>query len=310
MRGALPHFRGVITAPALFRLAMRDDVESRVVDRGETHHGPFRKLTPGASRWTALVNGVNLHVPEADALLQRFNFVPQARLDDVMVSYATRGGGVGPHVDSYDVFLLQGPGRRRWRIAGKSWVADPGDMIYLPPGMRHDGVALEPCFTYSIGFRAPRGAELGAAFLDWLHERGLPDRRYRDPDLRPARRPGAIPAQMLRYTARYLRQIRWSRRDAEQFLGEFLTEPKAHVVFGPQPARGSVVRLDPRTRLLYSGRRFFINGEMIEMSAAAASALRELADRRVAHGTRLARGALGGLLSAWRKAGYVHFERA
>ena len=312
MRGALPHFRGVITAPALFRLAMRDDVESRVVERGETRHGPFRKLTPGASRWTVLVNGVNLQVPEADALLQRFHFVPQARLDDVMVSYATRGGGVGPHVDSYDVFLLQGPGRRRWRIAGKSWVADPGDMIYLPPGMRHDGVALEPCFTYSIGFRAPRGAELGAAFLDWLHERGLPDRRYRDPDLRPASHPGAIPARMLRYTISYLSKIRWSRSDAERFLGEFLTEPKAHVVFDRQTARRAlpVVRLDPRTRLLYSGTRFFINGETIEVSGAAASALRELADRRTAQGARLARGALGGLLSAWQKAGYVHFERA
>jgi 50S ribosomal protein L16 3-hydroxylase len=314
VRGALPYFQGVITAPALFSLATRDDVESRVVERAETRHGPFRKLTPRASRWTVLVNGVNLHVPEADALLQRFHFVPQARLDDVMVSYATRGGGVGPHVDSYDVFLLQGPGRRRWRIAGKSWVADPGDMIYVPPGVRHDGVALEPCFTYSIGFRAPRGAELGAAFLDWLHERGLPDRRYRDPDLRPTSRPGAIPAQMLRYTAGYLRKIRWSRRDAEQFLGEFLTEPKAHVLFEAQPARrlarGSMVRLDPRTRLLYSGRRFFINGELIEMSARAASALRELADRRVVDGARLARGALGGLLSAWQKAGYVHFERA
>jgi 50S ribosomal protein L16 3-hydroxylase len=245
-------------------------------------------------------------------LLQRFHFVPQARLDDVMVSYATRGGGVGPHVDSYDVFLLQGPGRRRWRIAGKSWVAAPGDMIYVPPGVRHDGVALEPCFTYSIGFRAPRGAELGAAFLDWLHERGLPDRHYRDPGLRPAARPGAIPAAMLRYTIRYLSAIRWSRADAERFLGEFLTEPKAHVVFDPQPPRRarSVVRLDPRTRLLYSGRRFFINGETVELGAADAARLRELADRRVAHGARLARGTLGGLLSAWQKAGYVHYERA
>jgi 50S ribosomal protein L16 3-hydroxylase len=310
VRGALPQFGGVVTARALLGLARRDDVESRVVERGETRHGPFTKLTPGASRWTILVNGVNLHVREADALLQRFDFVPQARLDDVMVSYATRGGGVGPHVDSYDVFLLQGPGRRRWRIGGTSWIAAPGDMIYLPPGVRHDGVALEPCFTYSIGFRAPRGAELGAAFLDWLHSRGLPDRQYRDPGLRPATSPGAIPAAMLRYTINYLSRIRWSSRDAEQFLGEFLTEPKAHVVFAPQPSRGTVVRLDPRTRLLYRGRRFFINGEMVEVDAAQSIALRELADRRAAPAARLARGALRGLLSTWRKAGYVHYERA
>ena len=124
-------------------------------------------------------------------MLRRFAFVPQARLDDVMVSYATPGGGVGPHVDSYDVFLLQGPGRRRWRVGGRTASSPrPGDLLYLPPGCEHDGVALEPCFTYSIGFRAPRGAELGAAFLDWLHERGLPDARYRDPGLAPARAAG------------------------------------------------------------------------------------------------------------------------
>jgi 50S ribosomal protein L16 3-hydroxylase len=314
VRGALPQFAGAIGARELFSLAMRDDVESRVVERGKTRHGPFGKLEPGASRWTVLVNGVNLHVREADALLQRFHFVPQARLDDVMVSYATRGGGVGPHVDSYDVFLLQGPGRRRWRIGGKSWVAAPGDMIYVPPGVRHDGVALEACYTYSIGFRAPRGAELGAAFLDWLHERGLPDRQYRDPGLQPAKHPGAIPAQMLRYTNSYLRGIRWTRADAQRFLGEYLSEPKAHVVFVPQPARRalarSIVRLDPRTRLLYSGKRFFINGETIELGVADASPLRELADRRTAQGSRLARGALRGLLSSWQKSGYVHYERA
>jgi 50S ribosomal protein L16 3-hydroxylase len=299
----------VITAPALFALAKRDDVESRVVEGGKTRHGPFKSLKARASRWTLLVNGVNLHVPEADALLQRFNFVPQARLDDVMVSYARPDGGVGPHVDSYDVFLLQGPGRRRWKIGGKTWVASPGDMIYVPPGVRHDGVALEPCFTYSIGFRAPRGAELGEAFLDWLHERGLPDRQYRDPHLRPARRPGAIPADLLGYTISYLSEIRWSRRDAEQFLGEFLTEPKAHVVFEPQAARGTVVRLDPRTRLLYSGGRFFINGETLELRGAQAAWLRGLADRRTAQDARLAGRALRGLLSGWRKAGYVRFER-
>src|SRR5439155_469422 len=140
---------------------------------------------------------VNLHVEAADRLLGRFDFVPQARLDDVMVSFAARGGGVGPHVDSYDVFLLQASGRRHWRVWGSNkkaleYLAETGDLLYLPPGWRHDGVALEPCFTYSIGFRAPRGAELGAAFLDWLHERGLPDAAYRDPRLEPTSRPAQI----------------------------------------------------------------------------------------------------------------------
>src|SRR6185503_10079030 len=196
---------------ALTALARRDDVESRIVQRRgarrETAHGPFGKVSPGRSNWTILVNGVNHHVPAADALLRRFAFVPQARLDDVMVSYATPGGGVGPHVDSYDVFLIQGSGRRRWTVGGRSFVAEPGDLLYLPPGREHDGVALEPCTTYSIGFRAPRGAELGAAFLDWLHERGLPDARYRDPGLRPATKPARIPAGMLQFASRFLSRV-------------------------------------------------------------------------------------------------------
>jgi 50S ribosomal protein L16 3-hydroxylase len=195
VRGALPGFAGVVSRRALERLATRDDVESRIVERHrgrrQTRHGPFARVTLKETHSTLLVNGVNLHVPGADRLLQRFSFVPQARLDDVMVSYATPGGGVGPHVDNYDVFLLQGPGRRAWRVEDKRLVARPGDLLYLPPKLEHDGVALDACFTYSIGFRAPRGAELGSAFLDWLHERGLPEADYRDPGLFAGEAPGA-----------------------------------------------------------------------------------------------------------------------
>jgi len=157
---ALPGFGGVIDKRALAALAARDDVESRMVERRgalrDTRHGPFAKAILEKRRSTLLVSGVNLHLAAADALLRRFAFVPQARLDDVMVSYATPGGGVGPHVDSYDVFLLQGPGRRRWRVVQKEYIAHPGDLLYLPPGVEHDGVALDECYTYSIGFRAPR----------------------------------------------------------------------------------------------------------------------------------------------------------
>ena len=144
---ALPGFGGVIDKRALAALAARDDVESRIVERRgalrDTRHGPFEKVILEKTRSTLLVSGVNLHLAAADALLRRFAFVPQARLDDVMVSYATPGGGVGPHVDSYDVFLLQGPGRRRWRVVQKEYIAHPGDLLYLPPGIEHDGVALE-----------------------------------------------------------------------------------------------------------------------------------------------------------------------
>ena len=313
VRGAFPGCTGIVTKAQLAALAARGDVESRIVERRgtrrETRHGPFHRIV-SKKNWTLLVNGVNLHVSGADALLQRFNFVPQARLDDVMVSYATAGGGVGPHVDRYDVFLLQGPGRRAWRFENKRVVASPGDLLYLPPGVRHDGVALEPCFTYSIGFRAPRGSELGAAFLDWLHERGLPEADYADPGLRPSRRPGEIPGEMIGFTRKLLKRIRWSHRDIERFLGEYLSEPKPHVVFEPRRGAGQMVRLHPKTRLLYRGSRFFINGESLSLRGAAAAALRELADRRTAHGTRLARARLGGLISDWQRLGYVTREKA
>ena len=317
VRGALPEFRGVLGIAELRALAARDDVESRTVERRgrrhETHHGPFARVQARPRGWTLLVSGVNLHHAGADALLRRFSFLPQARLDDVMVSYATKGGGVGPHVDSYDVFLLQGSGRRRWRIGRSLFVAGPGDLVYLPPGVRHDGVALEPCFTYSIGFRAPRGAELGAAFLDWLHERGLPQARYRDPGLAPASRPARIPPEMVAFAARVLARIRWSGADVARFLGEYLSMPKPHVVFAPRAARSArvgVVRLDPKSQLLYYGGRFFINGESLSVPRRAAEMLRLLADRRAARASALAAAGLGRLISEWQRSGYVRVESA
>jgi len=306
---ALPGFAGVIDKRALAALALRDDVESRIVERHgsrrDTRHGPFDKSTLRKKDSTLLVSGVNLHVPAAEALLRRFAFIPQARLDDVMVSYATPGGGVGPHVDSYDVFLLQGPGRRKWTFNDQTLVAGPGDMLYLPPGLEHDGVALEECYTYSIGFRAPRGAELGAAFLDWLHERGLPDAAYRDPGLAPAVQPARIPAEMLAFCEKVLKRIKWSRADVAEFLGRYLSSPKPHVVFRPGNSRGSRVRLDPKTQLLYLGERFFMNGEAVAVRHP--RLLRELADRRQGDLARLA--PLAGLIAEWRRAGYLHYVK-
>jgi len=322
VRGAVPRFTGVLDEPQLFTLARRDDVEARIVQRKgrrwQTVHGPFAEVVAKRRDWTLLVSGVNLHNGSADALLRRFSFIPQARLDDVMVSYATPGGGVGPHVDSYDVFLLQGAGRRRWTVWDPKrtlyrYICGPGDLLYLPPGWRHDGVALDACFTYSIGFRAPRGAELAAAFLDWLHERGLPDAIYRDPGLKPARRGAAVPGRMVSFADSLLKNIRWSKNDTARFLGEYLTEPKPHVVFRTSARRGTLagaqLRLDPKTQLLYSGRRFFINGESFVTSKSAAPRLRELAERRRVRAERLAGAPLAGLISDWLRAGYAHLER-
>jgi 50S ribosomal protein L16 3-hydroxylase len=349
VRRALPAMLDLITRRRLFELAARDDVESRLVERRRGRwrvtHGPLarsRLARAGGRDWTVLVNGVNLHCAAAESLLRRFAFVPQARLDDVMASYAAPGGGVGPHFDSYDVFLVQGAGRRVWRLARarhfatlpgeplrlianfraeEEYLLEPGDLLYLPPGWGHDGVALEPCFTYSVGFRAPRGAELGAAFLDYLHERGLPDASYRDPDLAPAARPARIGRRLVDFAQAQLARIRWRRADIERFTGEYLSAPKPHVVFVPprRPlARSAFARrlahgratLDPRTQLLYRGVRLFLNGEALSPRPDARRALCNLADRRRIAGRALAGRATRDLIYDWYLRGYLHLEPA
>ncbi len=347
VRGAMPDIGIPQGKRAFFSLAQRTDVESRLVarraGRWTVEHGPI----PGARLarmpgrdWTLLVSGVNLHCDAADRLLRRFAFVPQARLDDVMVSYAAPGGGVGAHCDSYDVFLLQASGRRIWRlerarrfalVSGaplrligdfapeEEYLLEPGDLLYLPPGWGHEGVALEASWTYSIGFRAPRRSEIAAAFLDYLHERGFSDGAYRDPDLRPAVRSARIGTALVRFAEQALRQVRWSRRDVRAMLGCFLTAPKAHVVFRA-PARAlarpafsarltrCTVALDRKTQLLYLGSRMFLNGDIVVPLRHQCAALARLADRRRAGGTALARAGLGDLLYDWYRNGYLHLE--
>ncbi len=338
VRGALPEFRRIVTKGALCALASRADIESRLVERKhgkyQVRHGPLARSSmprTGTGNWTLLVSGMNHHNAKAEHLLRRFAFVPQARLDDVMVSYAARGGGVGPHFDSYDVFLVQGQGRRRWRLARRhpfalvpgaplkliagfrpddDVVLEPGDMLYLPPGWGHDGIALDPGLTYSIGFRAPQGGELAAAFLDHLHERGLPDAVYRDPDLRPAARPAQISAQLAAFAGTHLARIRWRRGDVEEFLGRYLSTPKSNVVFSSNRnfsgnIEGKTVLLDPKTQLLYRGSRFFINGEVLVPRPAQRKVLAALADQRHAAGRALARAGLEPLISQWHRAGFL-----
>ena len=316
---AIAGFRGLLSLRELLALAGRDDVESRLIVRERNAwtlaHGPFRRSdfrTLPPRNWTLLVQSVNLHVAAADALLRRFSFLPYARLDDLMVSYAAPGGGVGPHFDSYDVFLLQAEGRRRWRLsrqrdlalkpglplkilerfrAEHECVLDAGDMLYLPPQVAHDGVAIDACSTYSIGFRAPSAQELATGFLDWLRDRVALDGRYGDPQLAPTRTPARISPDLQRYVARTLSDLAWSEREAAQFLGEYLTEPKPSVTFAaPQhplsleafsaAAARRGVRLDRRTQLLYDARKLFINGVAIEVSATTRRALRRLAEMR------------------------------
>jgi 50S ribosomal protein L16 3-hydroxylase len=346
---AMPDFTGLFTARELFALAARDDVESRlVVRRGARwsfEHGPFRaadlRALP-ARDWTLLVQGVNLHSEAADRLLRRFSFLPYARLDDLMVSYAVPGGGVGPHFDSYDVFLLQGFGHRRWRYGRQEDLAlkpglpvkilnrfrpehdrvfAPGDLLYLPPHYAHDGVAVDTCTTYSIGFRAAGAVELAAAFLDFLRDELTLEGRYADPDLEPGREPAKIPASMRRRYARMLAGIRWDERTVARFVGTWLSEPKPTVFFErPASPRSRAafrtravragLRLDVRTQLLYDSARLYINGESTPWPTAARAELQRLANERALDPSTV--GALPAaavdLLHDWYSDGFLHFD--
>jgi 50S ribosomal protein L16 3-hydroxylase len=344
VRQAIPGFRGCVSRHALFTLAGRDDVEARIVlrerSRWSTLEGPLRKSMfreLPARGWTLLVHGVNLHVPEADALLRRFAFIPYARLDDLMISYAAPGGGVGPHYDSYDVFLLQGEGRRRWRVSRQrdlalkprmplkilarfhpttAWTLAPGDMLYLPPGHAHDGVAIDACTTYSVGFRAPSAQELGTAFLDWLRDGLALDGRYTDPQLRPAREPAKIDAGMQAACAAMLASIRWNDATVARFLGTYLSEPKAQVYFTrperalalPAFARAAAkygLSLNPRTQILYDDRHVFVNGAALPWPANAAAGIRRMANERRIGNADVRGAALLRVLHGWYCDGYL-----
>lgn len=319
VRGAFPGFTDPLTAKEVLGLATTDEVPSRAVSRLGRHwqvaHGPFSAAQLARRPkhdWTILVQDTNFVSEAARALLARFDFIPHARVDDLMVSYAEPGGTVGPHVDSYDVFLIQGAGRRRWQVSRQcdlalvpglglkilarfapeeTWTLEPGDMLYLPPGVAHHGVALERCLTWSVGFRAPSDAEFAGGFLDHLADRLSLAGQYRDPGLRAARHPGAVPEALVSHVARTLRRIRWSRREVRDFVGAYLSEPKNHAIFTP-PAqaltrrafaaamRRQGVRLDGRSRLLAADATLFLNGEAFEAPPGSVALLRELADRR------------------------------
>jgi 50S ribosomal protein L16 3-hydroxylase len=342
VRGAIPGMQPLLSRTQLFELASRDDVESRFVaqakGRWQLRRGPFgRRALPALTqaRWTLLVQGADLHDDRAHALLQRFAWVPQARLDDLMISFATDEGGVGPHFDSYDVFLLQVQGRRRWRIGRQrdpvlrddaplkilanfepeeEHVLEPGDMLYLPPRWAHDGIALGECQTYSIGFRSPGRGELARELLQRIAEDAADlagEAIYRDPSQPASGAAGEIP-DALRGFAHEAMQA--ALRDADAMaraLGEYLTEPKSNVWFeGAEDAVAveSGVRLDRRTRMMYDARHIFINGESLRAAGRDAKLMRVLADSRCLSRVQVesASGDAREVLASWVEAGWAH----
>ncbi|WP_053844571.1 cupin domain-containing protein [Paracidovorax avenae] len=348
VRQAVASFVPPVGRQELFALAAQETIESRLVQQKKgawsLRHGPFvrRALPPLATPdWTLLVQGVDLHDDAVHALLQQFRFVPQARLDDLMISYATDGGGVGPHFDSYDVFLLQAHGRRRWRIGRQKdlalkdgiplkilenfepeqeFVLEPGDMLYLPPRWAHDGIAEGECMTYSIGFRSPSRTGLAQDLLTRLsdgpdEEGALSPHLYRDPAQDAADRPGEIPAALLDFARDALARALAEPLAVERALGESLTEPKPNVWFEPGDTDADVaqgVRLDRRTRMMYDARHVFINGESYLAGGRDATLMRRLADQRELAARDLARASEDALelLASWCEAGWVHARRA
>lgn len=343
VRNAVPGFKGLLSPAAMKDLACSEGVESRLVRGGKAWslgHGPFRpadfsKLPK--RDWTLLVQSLDHHLASGAELIEQFTFIPRARLDDLMVSYAVPGGGVGPHFDSYDVFLLQGMGHRRWRIsaqenldlveglplkilsrfeAEQEFVLGPGDMLYLPPKYAHDGIAEDECMTYSIGFRAPAFQELGESFLNFLHDELELTGRYADPDLAPQKHSGGIPRAMLAQIGSALEKIRWDDELVEAFVGRYFSEPKPDVFFTPpvKPLGAKAfasrlakngLKLDSKTRLLFSGTQFFVNGEDFGATGPERKTLMQLANTRALppgdYGD-----ALAGLFHDWHTAGWAH----
>jgi 50S ribosomal protein L16 3-hydroxylase len=346
IRQALPGFTGFLNREQLIELACQDDAQSRLVmqakGKWKVKNGPFRPRAfsrLSETQWTLLVQDVNHFIRPARDLLLRFDFIPYSRLDDLMVSYAPEGGGVGPHFDSYDVFLLQGMGRRQWQISAQQnrelvakaplkilkdfrpeqeWVLEPGDMLYLPPGYAHNGIAKDECMTYSIGFRAPSYQELATQFLVYLQDHCDVPGMYQDPDLKPRARPAKISSAMLRQAGEALDKIKWTSEDVERFMGVYLTEPKPHVFFKrpSQPvteqefalrAEQEGLELDLKSRMLWKGSNFFMNGEFCRVGSSARNDLKVLADHLEIQPAQPLHEQVLPILYQWYLQGFVNF---
>jgi 50S ribosomal protein L16 3-hydroxylase len=346
VRQAIPGFQAPLSRNEVFELAGREDVESRLItlqrQRGRANwalqRGPFaRRALPALKtpEWTLLVQGVDLHHDAVHALMNQFRFVPDVRLDDVMISYASEGGGVGPHYDNYDVFLLQAHGRRRWRIGRQQdlslkpnmpvkilanfqpeeeFVLEPGDMLYLPPHYAHDGIADGgECMTYSIGFRSPKAGEMAQELLQRLADEALDaagDVFYRDAQQKAVAEPGAMPARLLQFARQSVQTVLKDPQALARVLGEVMTEPKPNIWFepGPRLQRQQGVALDRRTRMQFDADHVFINGESFHAGGRDASLMQRLANDRRLSATEVARASAAAreLMGDWCEDGWLH----
>ena len=326
IRNALPGFHSPVSAEDLAGLACEPYALARLIvhdtasDRWSVENGPIPEARFGElpdSNWTLLVQDVDKWDPEVAAVLEHFRFLPDWRVDDVMISYAAADGSVGAHVDQYDVFLLQGSGHRYWMIDDRpdapgafrpdqelkllqsfapthEWLLEPGDMLYLPPGVPHHGIAAgeQPCLTWSIGLRAPGVSELAVDFAESLAER-IPDaRRYADPDLLPARESGEIDARALdrvndlldaAFNADPAFRAEWFGRFITRYraagFASPLSRPLTAAAFRKRLQGRGALHRQPMSRFAFirqgRGARLFVAGEAHDTSLALARRLCE-----------------------------------
>jgi 50S ribosomal protein L16 3-hydroxylase len=339
IRQAFAEFSPFIDRAQLFALAGQESVESRLIVHRPAgwvlKHGPFARAGLPALKqpgWTLLVQGADLHLDAARQLLDRFRFVPDARLDDLMISWASEGGGVGPHFDSYDVFLLQATGQRRWRIGRQKdlslepdvplkilshfepeeeHVLDPGDMLYLPPRWAHDGVAVgSDCMTISVGFRVPQRGGLVGELVQRMADDMEDATLYRDPQQPATDAPAAMPPALEAFARDGLARLLADRHSLACALGEVMTEPKPRVWFEEPDQAWSVgpLALDRRTRMMYDSRHVFINGESLRAAGSDARLMRVLADRRALTDREVVRASpvAQAVLQDWFESGWIH----
>lgn len=286
IRQAFVDFKSPISPEDLAGLACEPEIESRLIEENgqdgpwQVTNGPlseddFARLP--ATNWTVLVQDVDKHLSELQSVLEPFNFIPDWRRDDLMISYAPEHGSVGPHTDSYDVFLLQGLGTRRWQISDmpiddavlidglavrilaeftpdQTWDLHAGDILYLPPHYAHHGVAMNECLTYSIGFRAPSQVDILDAVVNAMLEQGLGKTRYSDPDLELSSHSAEINAKAV---ARLKAMLHQAIDDAEpalaNALGKFVTETKSSLTSMAQDAITDLPTIDELNELFEQG---------------------------------------------------------
>ncbi len=321
VRGAWPGFKSPLSPDSFLALSEREDAFSRLMVKLEGNHrwdvreGPFKKADfdkMPESQWTLLIQEVDRLVPEVREMLQVVSFLPNWRLDDIMISYAANGGGVGAHTDNYDVFLLQGYGQRRWQIdtvpvvdenliegidvsiladfePDCDWILETGDMLYLPPKIAHHGVALGPCMTFSIGCRAPGALEMVTGLLENVLNDMDPEERYSDPNLQAARHPGELGDGAVDWVKSLLQRVIDDKDALTNLVGKMLSEPRRQAEEGPythlsfdevfesgkslKPYSSSQVMYSPRSDAEFT---LFAGGEVIQLRNALLPAVQAL----------------------------------